>query len=474
MSFCLNSLRLRFIAAYLGLITLGFVALLILAGRQISAVAQTDFAARLASEVQLVAHAISDYLTTLDGDVTYQTHRVEIDAVIRSYQPRTSGTLTFTPKKHVDTAGSRPQPPPPGPGRPPPFREVRRQGDALMTAAPIFARGKPVGHIELRVPARDLDRAIVRNWTKLSLGFFVLTLIAVAASLWLSHTLMSPLEVLRQSALRLSQGDFSERITYNGIAEIKEVIAAFNDMAFQVESMLDEQRAFASNASHELRTPLTAMRLRTEALRDDGHLDDETRRQYIEDLDSEVKRLSDLVTDLTLLSRLDAGRAALGQEEIDFIRFAAQLQQQMNDQGKRYGVCVDLIPPDAPCTVYGSLTHLRVIFRNVLDNAIKYSPPGSIVQWCFDVEGSWVRHHIHDPGRGIPRDCLPHVFDRFYRGDSGRSRDVPGTGLGLALVQSIVNVYGGNVWIESPGQNQGTTVRVALPVGTPMAGLDPD
>jgi signal transduction histidine kinase len=204
------------------------------------------------------------------------------------------------------------------------------------------------------------------------------------------------------------------------------------------------QRSFASNTSHKLRTSLTTIRLRTEALRDDPALDAKTQRQYVVEVDDEVKRLSGLVTELTLLSRLDAGRAELGNEQIDFVRFAEQLERQMRTQAQHSGIELAVVTSAAPIILQGSLSHLSVIFRNLLDNALKYSPSG------------------------IAREHLPHVFERFYRADKARSREIPGTGLGLALVKSIVDAYKGEIRIESTGKDLRTTVHVWLPLMRPQ------
>jgi two-component system sensor histidine kinase VicK len=252
-------------------------------------------------------------------------------------------------------------------------------------------------------------------------------------------------------------------VTYDGTDEIGEVAHAFNEMATQVESMLEEQRAFASNTSHELRTPLTTIRLRTEALRYDKTLEEDVARRYIAEIDDEVVRLGHLVQDLTLLSRFDAGRAELGQEQVDMQRFATSLRDQLCLAANDKHITIRLALPDEPISMNASINHLTVIFRNLLDNAIKYTPPGGEVVWQIEAVGGEVHHVVRDSGHGIETNDLPHIFERFYRVDKAHSRNTPGTGLGLALVKSIVEAYGGRVSIDSSGIDQGTTVSVFLP-----------
>src|SRR5262249_52562946 len=167
-----------------------------------------------------------------------------------------------------------------------------------------------------------------------------------------------------------------------------------------VESMLEEQRAFASNTSHELRTPLTAIRLRTEALRYDKTLDEATAHQYVEEIDEEVARLGNLIQELTLLSRFDAGRAELGKDQVDMQRFATSLQHQVT-QATEKAIQISLELPNEPLPVNASLSHLTVVFRNILDNAIKYTPEGGQITWKMVKEGQGVRSTIRDTRRGV-------------------------------------------------------------------------
>jgi signal transduction histidine kinase len=297
------------------------------------------------------------------------------------------------------------------------------------------------------------------------LGGAVLAVTAVAglAAFWLSTTLTRPLAQLQRAALQIAQGDFSQRLPEMRQDEIGEVARAFNHMTGQVEAMIDEQRAFASNASHELRTPLTTIRLRSEALRDGG-LDAATAQQYAAEIDDEVQRMGNLVQDLMMLSRLDSGLLVAGRESIDSVRLARQLLAEITPQAESRAITLQL---DAPATlppVTAGQAHLMIVFRNLLNNALKYTPDSGRITWQIRADGSAIHYTISDTGQGITADDLPHVFDRFYRVDKSRSRAVPGVGLGLSLVRMIVEFYGGGVRMESEGVGKGTAVHVTWPV----------
>lgn len=460
------SIRTRLLVAYVGIILTGFAGFALFAGGQISSTAQADYEQRLKNEIRLVAQGIGPLIPdTLDAESVTSV----IDQTVNDYEAQVGGDITlflmngaYPPRNYfhnmpeIDAAVR---------GETTVVKRYDESGkNNLFTAAPVIRNRNLQAVVQLRIPNENLQIVVLQRWLTLGLAGIILTSLALSAALWLSHSIIQPLYKLRESAQRLSKGDFSHRITYSGTDEVSEVALAFNEMAQEVESMMEEQRAFASNTSHELRTPLTTIRLRTEALRTDHTLDKATTQRYIEEIDNEVARLSDLVQDLTLLSRFDAGRGELGNDQIDFARLAHSLQQQLRPQTTERNIHITLQLPTQPLPVKASLNHLLVVFRNILDNAMKYTPEGSEITWTIqEAEGS-VLSVIRDSGQGIASEHLPHLFERFYRADKARSRHLPGTGLGLALVKSIVDAYDGQIRIESRGIGYGTTVYVYWPL----------
>lgn len=468
------SIRTRLLVVYILILLFGFGGLTLIAGQQISAAARQDFEQRLKSEIALIAQGLS---TSIHDYVDDRISEADLQSTFEDYVADTHGTLTLIPLQNERFSEDDQQS-----GRMS-FRDEieletalrgeisidERSNDAgedtLYTAAQINYEGRTQSLLQLSVPASNLQRMIAERWLELLLIFGLVALFGIGAAFWLARSIIQPLYRLRESALRLSQGDFSHRIAYNNGDEIGEVARAFNEMAIQVESMLEEQRSFASNTSHELRTPLTTIRLRTEALRYDSTLEPEVAKQYIEEIDDEVSRLGTLIQDLTLLSRFDAGRAELGHEQIDMMRFAVSLREQMLSVAGDKRIVIRLVLPTEPLIVSASLSHMTILFRNLLDNAIKYTPQGGEIVWKIVGVKAGIEHTIVDTGHGIEAEYLPHLFERFFRADKSRSRDIPGTGLGLALVKSIVDAYGGTINVISGGADKGTTITVILPQG---------
>lgn len=463
------SLRTRIMLAYAGLIFIGFAGLAVVAGRQIATATIEDYEHRLTGQADLVARGLRDAVEHADeGEFDTATLTALLAEYGRNFNLDITllypnGTVwlqtspvTLTPNlPEISTARAL---------QTTTDTRLNDQGDTVVyTAAPILEDGYLLALVHLAAPLTDARLLIMQRWLSLAVGGLLLTVLALLVSIWLSTSLTHPLAQLRSSALQIAGGELNHRLPENRQDELGQLAAAFNHMAEQVQAMVEEQRTFASNASHELRTPLTTIRLRSEALRD-GLVDKETAQQYIVEIDDEVRRLSNLVQDLILLSRFDSGRLEIGQERIDLTRLARQLYQenQPHAAANQQTLTVD-IPATLP-PITASLTHLQVVFHNLLGNALKYTSPGGSISWQIIQEGSWLVSTIHDTGQGIPPEDLPHVFDRFYRVDRARVRQKSGVGLGLSLVQSIVHFYQGDIQITSAGLGQGTTVIVRWPI----------
>ncbi|HFC12449.1 MAG TPA: HAMP domain-containing histidine kinase [Anaerolineae bacterium] len=332
----------------------------------------------------------------------------------------------------------------------------------LFSAASILDGDKIVGIAHLSAPSTAAEAAVRQRWVALGLTFLALTLAALFVSLYLSASLTRPMRSLQTAALSIADGDLTQRVNITRDDEIGDVGRAFNRMAEHVEQMMLEQRAFASNASHELRTPLTTMRLRVERLRS-GTLDQEKVVRYSAEIEQELIRLTNLIEDLRTLSRADSNRLEIGSERVDAKRLAtAVLHELASLRGERQ-ITVTVQAQDT-LPVQANMSHLRLVFRNLLENALKYTPVGGTITWSLTRENGEMISQVVDSGMGVSAEDLPNLFQRFYRVDKARNRRVAGSGLGLSLVQAVVEKYAGRVSISSDGIGHGTTTTVYWPV----------
>lgn len=470
------SLRTRLIVLYVGLLVIGFGALAYWAGQQISTASQEDFERRTQSEIALVADGLTDVVEEyLDDD---KVSRNDVNILLQTYAKQTTGDIylmdtkgdvwlssnanaieeNYLDQPEIIAALNRRT-----------TSDTRRNSSGQLTvytAAALTHDEDILAIVQLALPAGEVEESIQQRWTTLGGGVAVLGLLVVITSIFLSASLTSPLAQLQQATQQISAGDFAVSLPEKRRDEIGQVARAFNQMTRQVQMMLDEQKSFASNASHELRTPLTTIQLRTEAMLNKP-LTPEKKEQYIHEIDGEIKRMSRLVDSLLILSRLDSGSAETGTNIIDLVRVAQQLVRQMQPLAEENNIALTLSVPNTALNAKIDLNHLNIVFRNILDNAIKYmGVEGGSIHWDMRAENDAIASTITDTGQGIAAEDLQRVNERFYRADKSHSREIGGVGLGLALVQSIVDIYGGKFDLQSNGLGQGVTVIVHWKLAT--------
>ncbi|CAL9477502.1 putative sensor histidine kinase TcrY [Streptomyces sp. enrichment culture] len=258
--------------------------------------------------------------------------------------------------------------------------------------------------------------------------------------------------------------------------EVGRVGAALNRMLDHVHGALHARqrsetrvRQFVADASHELRTPLASIRGYAELTRRGGERVGPDTRHALGRIESEAARMTLLVEDLLLLARLDAGRP-LRFERTDLVPLVVDTVSDARAAGPDHTWRLDL--PDEPAHASADPARLQQVLVNLLANARTHTPPGTTVTARVRHRGAWLCVDVEDDGPGIPPGLLPHVFERFARGDSARSRATGSTGLGLAIVQAVTAAHGGAVTVDSvPGRTVFTVRLPALPAG-PSAPTD--
>ncbi|MFF7172213.1 ATP-binding protein [Streptomyces pseudovenezuelae] len=316
--------------------------------------------------------------------------------------------------------------------------------------------------VEISVTAAGLGAAVIAGYVLVGLATRPLRRVANTAT--------------RVSELPLHTGEvnLSERVPEaecDPHTEVGQVGSALNRMLDHVHGALHARqqsemrvRQFVADASHELRTPLASIRGYAELTRRGREEVGPDTRHALGRIESEAGRMTLLVEDLLLLARLDAGRP-LQFEQTDLIPLVVDTISDARAAGMDHNWRLDL--PDEPALVSGDAARLQQVLINLLGNARKHTPPGTTVTARVQRRGPWMCVDVEDNGQGIPSDLLPHVFERFARGDSARSRATGSTGLGLAIVQAVATAHGGAVTVDSvPGR---TVFTMHLPAVGPVA-----
>ena len=231
-----------------------------------------------------------------------------------------------------------------------------------------------------------------------------------------------PLVALRESTLAISHGDFSKRVAVSGKGEIAQLGDAFNYMSDRVENMDRQSSEFVSNASHELKTPLSSVKILTESLIYQDDVPKEVYKEFMEEINREVDRMTNLINDLLLLTKLQSEEEGAKKELIAVDVLVEETMDMLVPLAQKKGIAMQF---DAGFsgTFRGFGTNLSQAVRNLLENAIKYTQPGGEVGVKTYRDGDFLKIEVKDNGEGIPKEELGNIFERFYRVDKARSRD---------------------------------------------------
>lgn len=230
----------------------------------------------------------------------------------------------------------------------------------------------------------------------------------------------------------------------------------------EAERLERMRKEFIANASHELRTPVTLISGCVETLNAGAAEDSSKRRQFLDVLEKNVKQLSNLIEDLLKLSTLDEEGRLHKEEKVDITRLVSEVIEQFSEFATKKGIYISPNMEKQPLTVIGDSALLKQAIANLIDNAIKYTNPVGTVTVSVKAVNGKVVTEVADTGIGIDKEHLPRIFERFYRVDKSRSRDLGGTGLGLSIVKHVVQAHGGEVSVQSePGK--GSKFTIILP-----------
>ena len=333
-----------------------------------------------------------------------------------------------------------------------------------MVSLPIQnhnAPGTPPLVIQVAGSLDDVNR-ILESAVVLFVGLAIALLLAVGtAGAMLTQRVFRAIDNVVKQARRIGDNNLDERLPHPGTSDdIGKLVDTLNDMLDRLEHGFDMQRRFTADASHELRSPLSRLRTELEVtLRRER-----SREEYVETLHScveEVGRLTQMVEELLMLARLDAGQDQDMQEAVPVIELVQACVKRVTPAAQDRGiVLVTQAGTNQPIRIARAPATLAL--TNLLDNAVKFSPAGTTVEIAWSAEHGDAVLQVSDHGPGIPPAELPHIFERFYRGARARASETPGTGLGLALSQAIVQAHGGRIDAANALEG-GVIFRISLP-----------
>jgi signal transduction histidine kinase len=338
--------------------------------------------------------------------------------------------------------------------------------DTRVTAAPLSGHAGWVEVAAVALEAYDATQSQVTRW--LTVGGAAFVAIAGLGAYWLARAALSPVERLRRQAAAISgRGDDALLEVPRTKDEVAALAGTMNDLLRRLWRALERERAFVADASHELRSPLAILRGELELAGRPGR-DTAELAAAVHSCAEEADRLARITDDLLVLARGDAGRLDLHLQETDLRQL---IGRSVHLAASRLAAAEVTGRIDVPAGTRARVDpdRIRQAVDNLLANAMRFSPAGSVIVIAARADGPDLRIEVSDEGPGFPGDFLPHVFERFRRPDIARSRDDGGAGLGLAIVQAICAAHGGRATARNvPGG--GAVIALWLPDAFPEPG----
>jgi len=303
--------------------------------------------------------------------------------------------------------------------------------------------------------------------TALAIAVTVALLTALAVSSVLALQIVRPIRALAMAAEKVARGRYEARVPTSGPGELAALGGAFNAMAAALDSSERRRRALLADLAHELRTPLATIEGYLEGMAD-GVV--EADGDAFQVLQGEASRLRRLVEDVATVSRAEEGQLGLRLERRDPGGLVAAAVQAAGPRYAAKGVVLEARVDRRLPKVAADPDRIGEVLANLLDNALRHTPPGGRVEVAATADGGELRLSVADTGEGIPAELLGRVFERFYRVDRARTRADGGSGIGLTIARAIVEAHGGRIRAESDGPGRGSRFVLGIPAMTGQRG----
>ncbi len=308
-----------------------------------------------------------------------------------------------------------------------------------------------IGYVLVTTPATELFNYIIEYIQIFLISGLSILIVAFIVLYLMTYRLVRPLRQMAVATRRFSQGDFSYRIQVRGKDEVAELAAALNGMATTLSSAETTRRSFVGNVSHELRTPMTTIAGFIDGILD-GTIPKERQGEYLKIVSDETKRLSRLVKSMLDLSRIDSGQLKTNPSSFDLTALTCNTLVLFENRIEEKNLSIEGIDTCSPQFVTADYDLIQQVVYNLLDNAVKFTENNGKIRLLIFRQEERTYCMVRNTGAGIPATELPHIFDRFYKSDRSRSLDKTGTGLGLYIVKTLIDLHHGEITVSSREQ----------------------
>ncbi len=321
----------------------------------------------------------------------------------------------------------------------------------------LLVEGSMMGH------ARLDDAQLLRGVTRaVIVAGSIAGIVALLLAGLLVRQITRPLAGLTQASRSIAAGNLQIRVPVQSHDELGDLATTFNQMASTLETQEALRRNLIADVAHELRTPLAGIQGTVEAFQDGVFAPTAENFAIVHE---EIMLLNRLVEDLRTVAHAEAGKLPLDVTAIDLLALVQRQIAAFQYRAVEQGINLTLAADQALPLIEGDEQRLGQVFNNLLDNALRHTPAKGAVHICLTHVANGVQITVTDNGEGIPTAALPHIFERFYRVDPGRSRQMGGSGLGLTITRQLVEAHGGRIWVNSPPHDavQGSEFGLFLP-----------
>lgn len=358
-------------------------------------------------------------------------------------------------------------------------------------STPFSVQDERLG-IQIVQSAASIEHFLQQVSYYLLLGTLLSLVLAALGGAYLARQALAPIYSITNTASSITRtGDLSRRLTIsNDTSEVGTLASTFNDMLERIQRLFKTQERLIADVSHELRTPLTTIQGNVELLRRmetslskeeksatsvSTHELDDIFNESLQEVEAEADRMARMISDLLLLAQADSGELQLNYETVEMDTLLLDVYRQSRRIAERTKGADSLqigLGGEDQALVRGDRERLRQLLLNLAENAVKYTPAGGTITLGLENRGGWVFIYIRDTGIGISKEDQSQIFERFYRTDKARSREMGGSGLGLSIAQWIAQAHHGYITVESELQ-KGSIFTVVLPELTNPAAPEP-
>lgn len=346
----------------------------------------------------------------------------------------------------------------------------------LVYSVPVSANNTILGAVQVIKPIGGVQDTLRQVSRYLILGTALSLIVAAIVGAFLARRALIPVDTITNTASAISRTkDLSRRLHIaTDSSEVGRLAATFNEMLDRIQQLFKTQQRLIADVSHELRTPLTTVQGNIELLRRVTHTPAGAPlptmalpmvQESLSEVESETARMSAMISDLLLLAQADSGalQFQMAPVELDTLLLDVFRQtRRIAERTKGPGALEIRLGSEDQAMVYGDAERLRQLLLNLADNAVKYTPAGGTITLSLENTGDWVKVSVTDTGIGISKENQRYIFDRFYRTDKARSREMGGSGLGLSIVLSIAQAHHGRITVDSELQH-GSAFTLWLP-----------